>query len=97
MKQLESGDTIKSTQLPGKPAWDCEDATLEELRLALNQFCSLYPQYRDRTIRVASECGYASTGLNTPICFVVSKEWNWVKLLSNDDERIDFNQVEVYQ
>lgn len=70
--------------------------TLEELRIALNKFCEKYPQFKDKTVIVASECGYSGTSLNYPACFCTTEIYNDIKILSNDDGQFE-KDTQFYQ
>lgn len=70
--------------------------TLEELRIALNKFCEEYPQFKDKMVIIASECGTWSTDLNYPACFCITEPYNYIKILSNDDGQFE-KDTQFYQ
>lgn len=74
MKQITKKDIAKQKNI-----------TFEELRVALNEFCKEYPQFKDKVVVVASECGFGSTTLNYPACFCVTEFYSGIKILSTDD------------
>lgn len=60
-------------------------ATLQELSEFLNELLVEHPEYKDKSVSVAAECGYSAASIASPVTFAVAGDHFSTCLVSNDD------------
>lgn len=64
--------------------------TLKELSENLNLFLEKYPEFSDKEVSFAAECGYSGAGIEDPFTIAIpvnekGEYYDFVKIVSTDD------------
>lgn len=64
-----------------------DQATLKELASFLNELLEAHPEYSDRTVMVAAECGYSGACIATPLtaATIPNQDYSHLCLITDDD------------